>query len=283
MIHVLCVATENKGYLEFLEASCDRYDVQLKKLKWGEPWKGYMDKIEAVISYLKTLPSEDSVLFLDAYDTLLVRDPKTLGEVYSVDKIVVAVENVDSLSYSASAARFGTIDGELVNSGTYFGSVPSLRKAFTIMEKMLPKYNDDQLLFTDLIRENRDLFELDTGRNLAAVCADAEMRAAVKVDAGSQSVHFTYKQFNSAPFVLHYTYDGDMIPTLQALKYDFESLKHQQRKNYHFNLFLHHAESVMRSQWLWIIGCILVILCLICIILFIRMKKGDPVRHVHWD
>ena len=282
MIHVLCVATENKGYLEFLEASCKRYGLQLTKLKWGEPWKGYMDKIEAVITHLKTLPISDTVLFLDAYDTLVVKDPHELQKKITDDKIIVAVENVSGLSFSASATRFGTIDGELVNSGTYFGSVSALQTAFSIMEKMMPNYNDDQLLFTDLIRQQRSLFELDIRRELAAVCADKDMRSSVKVDPADLSVQFTFKGINSEPFVLHYTYDGDMCPTLESLHYDFDSLKHQQREHYQFKLFLHHARSVITAQWLLIFCCILfIILFIVCWVFFLQKKDKRP--HVHWE
>lgn len=285
MIHVLCVATENKGYLEFLEASCRRYDLELIKLKWGEQWKGYMDKIQSVIDYLKTLPNDDDVLFLDAYDTLLVRDPKEIGNNFPKDKIIVAVENVSGLSYSASASRFGTIDSELVNSGTYYGSVELLRKAFDIMEKMLPEYSDDQLLFTDLIRQNRSLFELDTGRGLAAVCADAEMRSAVVLTPEDGTVHFKYHNIDSMPFVLHYTYDGDMIPTLKLLGYDLENLKHRRRDYYHIKLFLHHAKAVMRSEWLLVVLCLLFVLLCVCLMLFFQLQKKThaPPRHVHWN
>lgn len=93
------------------------------------------------------------------------------------------------------------------------------------------------MLFTTLIRDNRDLFTLDTTRTLAAVCGDAAMRHAITVEDGK--VQFRYNQSQSQPFVLHYTFDGDMTEILNALKFDWR-LHRRKRSFYSAKLYLHH-------------------------------------------
>ena len=76
----ITVATENNGYFETLKESSMRYNYHLVVLGYEQEWKGFGWRLNLVLEYLKTLPSDEIVIVVDAYDVIFLRDSKELKE-----------------------------------------------------------------------------------------------------------------------------------------------------------------------------------------------------------
>ncbi len=50
--------------------SAARHKIRLTILGWGIPWRGLFQKLEAAMELAENLPSDDVVLFVDAFDVL---------------------------------------------------------------------------------------------------------------------------------------------------------------------------------------------------------------------
>lgn len=55
------------------QASCARHGAKLHVLGWGEKWKGYMHKIEAMLTFLKMENDDEVIGLVDAFDTVLLQ------------------------------------------------------------------------------------------------------------------------------------------------------------------------------------------------------------------
>ena len=79
-LHVVVVATELKDELKLLHATATALGWELTILGLGEPWRGLGSKVQLLDEYLSDAAGNvedantDIVLFLDAYDVLLLRD-----------------------------------------------------------------------------------------------------------------------------------------------------------------------------------------------------------------
>jgi hypothetical protein len=71
---IITVATHSQGYFQVLKQSCRRNNIELTILGWGQKWGGFGWKLKVVRDYLKTLPADDIVLVIDAFDTLIICD-----------------------------------------------------------------------------------------------------------------------------------------------------------------------------------------------------------------
>jgi hypothetical protein len=71
-IHIVTVATESKYYFPYLVESCKKHGLNLEVLGFGEKWTGFNMRFRLMTDYLKQLPENDIVCFVDGYDVLCV-------------------------------------------------------------------------------------------------------------------------------------------------------------------------------------------------------------------
>ena len=57
-------------------------NINLKLLGWGQKWKGLPQKLEAALSYAKTQPKQDLLLFVDAFDVLFMGNTEEIIDTY---------------------------------------------------------------------------------------------------------------------------------------------------------------------------------------------------------
>ncbi len=50
--------------------SAARQKIRLTILGWGVPWRGLFQKLEAAMKLAESVPSDDVILFVDAFDVL---------------------------------------------------------------------------------------------------------------------------------------------------------------------------------------------------------------------
>jgi len=155
-LHIVTVATESKYYFPYLVESCKRNGSTLVVLGYGDEWKGYNYKFKLIIEYLRKLPDNDIVCFVDGYDVLCIKELNQLPSTF-IDlktkhncKIIVGYDNVDNMLLKLfNRFTFGTCKNSYINSGTYIGYV---KDVLEIIQKV---YNlntenkaDDQVLLT---------------------------------------------------------------------------------------------------------------------------------------
>jgi hypothetical protein len=128
MLRVVTFATRDDGWFMALRDSCARQGVALDVLGWGETWQGFMHKVRAVRAYVETLAPETLVLFVDAYDALVLCDGAEIlrrfdglvgGAGRRGERVVLGVENPqrDPVMGLIKRIPFGTCGSHTLNSG----------------------------------------------------------------------------------------------------------------------------------------------------------------------
>jgi len=97
---VVCVSTAMRAELVTLEKSADALGLKLDVLGMGQKWEGLGSKVTMFTEYLKDKKDNDLVLFVDAFDVLLL--PNTIdikrrfAEGFTGTKIVLSGEKASS-------------------------------------------------------------------------------------------------------------------------------------------------------------------------------------------
>ncbi len=81
--------TEHPVYIKYLKASCDYYNIDLVLLKYQKEWTGNRIKDSVLKSYLEKLYSNETIMCIDAYDTLFLRGTKEIKERFRKFKIPI--------------------------------------------------------------------------------------------------------------------------------------------------------------------------------------------------
>lgn len=148
-LHICTVASHKTKGLEQLLTSCKHYGVKIDVLGLGLPYRGMIEKLIYVQKYIQTLPDKDIVMFVDAYDVLILDTPESiLKKFLKMDApFVISVERF-CFPYGDRASEFpkGPTTFRYINSGSYIGYVRYIKDLF----KELSPFNigdDDQGLF----------------------------------------------------------------------------------------------------------------------------------------
>jgi len=67
---ILTVATQGKDYYAVFVRQCAALGLPLTTLGWGEAWRGFNWKLKQIARHLETLPEDEVVVVLDAYDVI---------------------------------------------------------------------------------------------------------------------------------------------------------------------------------------------------------------------
>ena len=71
-LHLVTYATHEQGLLPRLVGN--DFGREVVVLGMGEAWKGYMEsKMAAILQYVSALPSDCVVVYLDAFDSLILK------------------------------------------------------------------------------------------------------------------------------------------------------------------------------------------------------------------
>tara|TARA_Y100000389_G_scaffold56224_1_gene52131 strand:- start:295 stop:1053 length:759 start_codon:yes stop_codon:yes gene_type:complete len=140
--HIITVATHNRGKLQ--ELINNKYNVNVKVLGYGQKWTGFTMKYDLVSEYIKDLDDQDIIVFLDGFDSLIMKEPQ------------IAVNKFIKSGYKLLFSRerntfFGIVeqicgnckDGLMANPGLYIGYVKYLKIFLKDMKKIRCK--DDQV------------------------------------------------------------------------------------------------------------------------------------------
>ena len=137
-----------------------------EKFKWNieiicTEWRGFGTKLIEVYNFFYKNPNVKEVIFVDAYDVLVLSNPEEVIEkIKDRTKMLVSTEKACYPDASLSS-QYPEVDSEwkYINSGTYYAP----RDLFMdLIDKNPPLYSDDdQLWMTKAFLRNRDKFVLD--------------------------------------------------------------------------------------------------------------------------
>jgi len=167
MVKVITVCTDNKFYFPYLENTCMRFGGEFIVLGYGEKWGGYAWKFEKMIEYLLNIDPNEFIVFVDGYDVICVQDLATIEEKYrevqkiNYCKVLIATEKT-ILPKFISNLYFGTVNGVLLNSGTYLGFAGDVLDVLTKAKMIYPAETDDQILITSYAKISGNEICIDT-------------------------------------------------------------------------------------------------------------------------
>lgn len=164
-LHVYTVATRHCHELEALSASCHRNGVGIHVLGINNLWQGFGNKYLWTAEYLdlQRLPNDDVMVFIDAYDVLMLANEREILQkfresgariIFSAEKICYPdPELADRYPPSSTPFRF-------LNSGSVIGHVSDIRTMIRAIG--LQTTDDDQLAMTRYFLSHPDAVDLDT-------------------------------------------------------------------------------------------------------------------------
>ena len=127
-LHIVTIVNESKYYFPYLVESCKRNGKELEVLGMGDKWeKGNMTKFKLMINYLKNLPKNDIVCFIDGFDVICCRDLSELKDEFLTIhketncKIIIGYDIKSGFFNFFSKIVFGKCNNYLINSGLYIG------------------------------------------------------------------------------------------------------------------------------------------------------------------
>ena len=156
------VATNNNGYLQCLISQCKKNDVELNIIGLNEKWGGFNWKIKKIRSFLSKQNKNDIVVFMDAYDVILLNNNDIEEKFKSFKKkIVMSVEQHSKSSIHKYFYKkvFNPYYNYLINGGLYMGYVEYLIIYFDYINKYynLNSSQDDQIIFNSFPYENETI------------------------------------------------------------------------------------------------------------------------------
>ena len=230
---LVTVATHSQSYFPFLLESCKRYGAELVVLGFNQPWQGYNQKNVLMKEYLDTLPPDEIVCFIDAYDVLLLRPLQDLEKLFvnfneiSGARIVVGCDLQPTGKPVDFIYRlyFGACNNKYVNSGTYIGYAADLRDMMTFIFREISNdvKADDQIMIRKYCNTTKNV-HIDCDRIFFLTFAGTQsMQFPLKHPKVNIIIdHDTHelKHNNIRPFFVHGPGNINMLNLIEALGYD---------------------------------------------------------------
>lgn len=172
-MRLVTVATHSERYFPVLVESCKRYNAKLEVLGWGKPWGGFMMKFNLLKDFLKGLPANEVVCFIDAYDVVLLSPLHVLEERFrNMDAHIVISRSgcASAFMTQVDSYFFSLCKNKNINSGTYIGyanAVYDMINSICTFHDCKDKSLDDQLVLSTYCQRRNDLnIKIDDNRDL---------------------------------------------------------------------------------------------------------------------
>jgi hypothetical protein len=219
MVKLVTVATHIDGYLPWLEKSCKRFNTKLIKLGYGQKWLGFSWRFKLMIEYLKTIDPNELVVFIDAYDVMMLRPFDDIEEYYnnivkmnnckiiiSEDKAIPFYQEIIGKIY------FNDYKDARLNAGSYMGKAKDILEIISKINQNINNDDDDQMLFTKYYKNNLNEFYIDSS-NIFFLTRANQLND-ILTDSNIKIVNKQLTYINSKPFFIHgngHTYMHNLI------------------------------------------------------------------------
>jgi hypothetical protein len=180
VFHLVTVATHSQGYFDTLVSSCERHGHVLNVLGWGQPWKGFGQKLNYLTLFIRdhTQP-DDVVMFIDAFDVVMLSCEADIMNAFSeFESIHGGGEDSckiwmsccsESMDVFQKALKHWYFGDAFINSGTYIGRACAVGSLLEKAEALIDGCDgDDQKAFV-VVTKATDLVVADDARKLAYI------------------------------------------------------------------------------------------------------------------
>lgn len=208
-LHVCTVASHQTTTLAQLERSCTHYGIDLKVIGIGLPYKGNGQKLTHLYSYIKDLPEEDIVLFVDAYDCLILASADTIVDKF-LQKDIPCVISAEACfcpkshlylidRFQPSPTRF-----QYLNSGSIIGYAGYIKKLIEAISPVNESRSDQGQIMTYYV-DHQDEILLDYYGDLFLTLQNVDGNE-LFIDRTSKTVTCLFT--DTLPCVVHGNGDG---------------------------------------------------------------------------
>jgi hypothetical protein len=269
-LHIISVATESKYYFPYLLESCKRNGKNLEVLGNGEKWKGFSWRYELMINYLKNIPSDHIVCFVDGYDVICCKNLNNIvNDFLEIKKRtgckIIVGSDIPIKTRFLSYIYFGTCKNKLINSGTYLGYASDILEILTNIYNLNPdSSNDDQILMTKYCQKNDKEIYIDT-ENLFFLSISSpleELDKYVEIDKNTHELKYN----SNKPYFIHANGYGYLNNVISKLGYTIEKdyIKKELSNNFIEQKVWHYTKDF------FIRNIIIILLLILLLIYFIN-------------
>ena len=274
-LHIVTVATKSEYYFPYLVESCKRHGKELEVVGYGEEWKGFNWKFKLIIAYLKNLPSNDIVCFIDGYDVICVRD------LYDLKNEFIKIKKQTNCSIIAGHDKiynnfvsfylkltFGKCKNLSLNSGTYIGYVKDLLIVIKEIYNLNPSDSaDDQVLMIKYCNLNEKKIFIDVKPKLFLTIPNFLNDIDKYIEINKQN-EIIYN--NEKPFFIHGPGSAILDNIINKLDYKFCNVKK--------DLIKKSINNALSLKYLILILFVLFVLFCIYFIIFKKIKKNFKIK-----
>jgi hypothetical protein len=199
--HVCTVASYKTENLNKLLLSCEINHIDLEVVGLGLPYYGNGTKLIRMAEYLKTLDDDEIVMFVDAFDVIIVADKEVLLEKFLSMNIPFLMSAEKNCFPAHLKNRYPPIQNSFkyINTGSYIGYVKDLKAWLDDLPAIKPSISD-QLQVSVHYLDGHVYFNLDYHCELFLplfLVKDNE----IAIDVEKRIVHCLTT--NSEPCVIH--------------------------------------------------------------------------------
>lgn len=152
MIQVVTYATHAQGMFD--ELVKNKHNIPVKVLGWGTKWTGFSDKFKGVLEYANTLNPDDILIFVDGFDSKIIKDINTIRERFlKLDCGLLVSRDVNAVLLKGYISElFGECKGGITaNSGLYMGYVKNIK--MVLQDSLNLPCKDDQVALNSVCKK----------------------------------------------------------------------------------------------------------------------------------
>ena len=158
--HFVTISTTKNQHLRRLEASAAHYNIPLTLLGLGDSYEHHGKKIHILKAFIKDLPKEDILIYVDAFDVIFLDTKKAIETTFlnlNQDIVFGAEHHVLSSSFSHFLKNLfiypkSPTSYRYVNAGTFAGYIGALLDLFNTA--ISTSCRDDQIAFSNFFIKN---------------------------------------------------------------------------------------------------------------------------------
>ena len=258
---IITVATEKNGYFHSLQESANKFNYDLIVLGYGEKWKGFGWRVKLILEYIKTLPKNEIIVMVDAYDVIILRDSNELKDFFiklNVKFLCGAFRKLDGLLGICQEIEFGKTKNNIqppynnLCAGTWISTVDY---AISIYNNLYINDNkDDQVILNQIYDYNNDLITPDFNFNIFCTLFPTIFTRQIR---DIDKIHITSDNklycgvTNTYPFILHGLGNTDL--TLILNKLDFNNKNNYTSFKYIIKKLFYHIKLItytfFKNRW----------------------------------
>jgi hypothetical protein len=169
----------------------------------GKPYRRNTDKLRTMKEYCRRLPDDDLVLFVDAFDVLILADKENIVSRFLSLNVPMLMSTEINCWPSNTTAPFHPETSspfKYINTGAYMGFAKAVSSWLNAFDSTLLSYTSDQNAAHKLYMKNPNFYALDHWSTLFLNLYQVPLDA-ILIDQEDKKITCTLN--NSSPCILH--------------------------------------------------------------------------------